>query len=76
VSHASGHRTAVIADLVHGLETYFAEHRACEGLAGDIVEATIDGARWGVACMNCPECGVRWERRLAVDAESCGVRHG
>jgi len=68
VSHASGHRAAVIADLVQGLEAYFAEHRECDGLAGDIVEETVDGVRWGVAGMRCPDCGVRWERRLAVDA--------
>jgi len=70
VSHAQGHRAAVIADLVQGLEAYFAEHRECGGLAGDIVEETVDGVRWGVAGMRCPECGVRWERRRAVDAES------
>jgi len=43
VSHASGHRAAVIADLVQGLEAYFAEHRECDGLAGDIVEETVGG---------------------------------
>lgn len=61
-----GRRAAVIADLVRTFETYVAEHRVCDGLAGRIVEVTENGARWGVAWVECVDCSVRWERRLAV----------
>jgi hypothetical protein len=61
-----GRRAAVIADLVGSFETYVAEHRVCDGLAGSIVEVTENGARWGVAWVECVDCHVHWERRLAV----------
>ena len=48
-------------------EGYLADHRECAGLAGSILEVTSNGAVWGVAWMRCPECGVRWERRLALN---------
>lgn len=60
-------RGAALADLVQSFEGHFLEHRACAGLAGSILETTADGARWGVAWMRCPDCGVRWERRLALN---------
>ena len=60
-------RGAVIADLVQSLEGHLADHRECAGLAGSIVEVTANGAPWGVAWLRCPECGFRWERRLALD---------
>jgi len=61
-----GRRAAVIADLVGSFETYVAEHRVCDGLAGSIVEVTENGARWGVAWVECVDCNVHWDRRLAV----------
>lgn len=60
-------RGTAIADLVQSLEGHLVAHRECAGLAGSIVEMTSDGARWGVAWMRCPDCGVRWERRLALN---------
>src|SRR2546429_9952128 len=55
-----------IADLVRSFETYFAEHRVCDGLAGSILEVTENGVLWGVAWLECSACNVHWERRLAV----------
>ena len=63
----SSRRAAVIADLLQSFEGYRLGHRECAGLAGSILEVTVDGARWGVAWMRCPDCGVRWERRLALN---------
>ena len=63
-----GRRAAVIADLVGSFETYFAEHRECDGLVGSIAEVTQNELPWGVAWIECVECGVRWEQRRAVDA--------
>ena len=63
---ASGDRAAVIADLIQGFEAYVAEHRECDSLAGSLLEVTANGVRWGVAWVRCPDCGVRWERRLAM----------
>jgi hypothetical protein len=61
-----GRRAAVVADLVGSFEAYLAEHRVCDGLAGSIAEVTDNGARWGVAWVECSDCNVHWERRLAV----------
>jgi len=55
-----------IADLVRSFETYFADHRVCDGLAGSILEVTENGVLWGVAWLECSACSVHWERRLAV----------
>jgi hypothetical protein len=60
-------RAAVIVDLLQSFEGHRQAHRACSGLAGSILEVTVDSARWGVAWMRCPDCGVRWERRLALN---------
>ena len=60
-------RAAAIADLLQSFEGYRLAHRECARLAGSIVEITVDGAGWGVAWMRCPDCGVRWERRLALN---------
>ena len=56
-----------MADLLERFEGYLADHRECAGLAGSILEVTSNGTVWGVAWMRCPECGVRWERRLALN---------
>jgi hypothetical protein len=57
-----------IADLLGSFEGYLTDHRACAGLLGGIFEATSDaGALWGVAWLRCPACGMRWERRLALN---------
>ena len=66
MSDASRHRATVIADLVQSFEAYATEHRECDGLAGSILEVTANGVRWGMAWMRCSDCGVRWERRLAI----------
>src|SRR2546428_13759567 len=55
-----------IADLVRSFETYFAEHRVCDGLAGSILEVTENGVLWRVAWLEGAACSVHWERRLAV----------
>jgi hypothetical protein len=62
-----GRRGLVVADLLRSFEGHLLDHRECTGLAGSILEVTSDGARWGVAWMRCPECGIRWERRLALN---------
>ncbi len=62
-----GLRGAAIADLLQSFERHLVDHRECAGLAGSILETTADGAPWGVAWMRCPDCGVRWERRLALN---------
>jgi len=67
VSTDSGLRGAAIVDLVQSFEGYLVDHRECVGLAGSILEMTADGALWGVAWLRCPDCGVRWERRLALN---------
>ncbi len=59
-------RSDVIADLVVSFGGYFAEHRMCEGLEGGIVEVAENGVRWHVAWMECADCRVHWERRLAA----------
>ncbi|MGH7306350.1 MAG: hypothetical protein ACRELZ_23965 [Candidatus Rokuibacteriota bacterium] len=60
-------RATAIADLLQSFEGHRLAHRECAGLAGSIIEVTVDGARRGVAWMRCPDCGVRWERRLALN---------
>jgi hypothetical protein len=67
VSTDSRLRRTVIDDLVLSFESYLTDHRGCAGLAGSILEETTNGAVWGVAWLRCPECGVRWERRLALN---------
>ena len=67
MSTDSGLRGEAIADLVVNFERYLLEHHGCAGLAGSIVEVTANGAAWGVAWLRCPQCGVRWERRLALN---------
>jgi hypothetical protein len=67
VSTDSGLRGAAIVDLVRSFEGYLVDHRECVGLAGSVLEITADGALWGVAWLRCPDCGVRWERRLALN---------
>ena len=62
-----GFRGMAIADLVLSFEGYLLEHRGCAGLAGSVLEVTANGTAWGVAWLRCPECGVRWERRLALN---------
>ena len=62
-----GSREPAIADLVERFEGHLADHRECAGLAGSILEVTLNDARWGVAWMRCSECGVRWERHLALN---------
>ena len=62
-----GLRGAAIADLLQSFERQLVDHRECVGLAGSILETTAGGALWGVAWMRCPDCGVRWERRLALN---------
>ncbi|PYN36201.1 MAG: hypothetical protein DME01_09445 [Candidatus Rokuibacteriota bacterium] len=66
MSTDSGFRGTAIGDLLQRFEGHLLDHRECAGLAGSILEVTSDGARWGVAWMRCPDCGVRWERRLAL----------
>ena len=34
---------------------------------GGALQVTANGARWGVAWLRCPSCGMRWERRLALN---------
>jgi len=63
-------RGAALADLVQNFEGHLRDHRDCADLAGSILETTANGAHWGVAWMRCPECGVRWERRLALNGAS------
>jgi hypothetical protein len=67
VSTDSGRRETAIADLIQSFEGHLVEHPDCAGLAGSILEMTADGAKWGVAWMRCPDCGVQWERRLALN---------
>ena len=67
MSTESGSRRPAISDLVKNFDGHLAEHRECAGLAGGIAEVTSNGALWGVAWVRCPECGVRWERRLALN---------
>jgi len=67
VSDATGDRATVVADLIRSFEGHLVEHRECDGLDGRVLEVTADGVRWGVAWMRCPDCGVRWERRLAMN---------
>jgi hypothetical protein len=70
VLHPPGSRSSVVADLVRSFEAYFAEHRVCGGLAGSIVEVAEKGVLWGVAWMECSDCGEHWERRLRCDGPS------
>jgi hypothetical protein len=67
MSADSGLRGAAIADLVRSFDGHVIDHRECAGLAASILEMTADGSRWGVAWLRCPDCGVEWERRLALD---------
>jgi hypothetical protein len=67
VSTDSACRGAAIADLVRSFEEHLTDHRECAGLAGSILEVVANGAPWGVAWLRCPDCGVRWERRLALN---------
>jgi hypothetical protein len=67
VSTDSALRGAAIADLVRNFVGQMTDHRECAGLAGSILEVTANGALWGVAWLRCPDCGVRWERRLALN---------
>ncbi len=67
MSTDSGLRGAAIADLVRSFEGHLADHRECAGLAGSIVEVTANGTLWAMAWLRCPGCGVRWERRLALN---------
>lgn len=60
-------RGTAIADLVLNFERHLMDHRGCAGLAGSILEVTANGTDWGVAWLRCRECGVRWERRLALN---------
>jgi len=48
-------------------EGHLMDHRGCAGLVGSILEVTANGTDWGVAWLRCRECGVRWERRLALN---------
>jgi hypothetical protein len=65
-----GVRATAIADLIESVECYLVEHRDCAGLAGSILEVTTNGARWGVAWLRCPACGLRWERHLGLNGAS------
>lgn len=67
MSTDSALRGAAIADLVRSFEGHLTDHRECAGLAGSILEVVSNGALWGVAWLRCPDCGVRWERRLALN---------
>ena len=67
MSTDSGLRGAAIVDLVRSFEGHLVDHRECVGLAGSVLEMTADGVLWGVAWLRCPDCGVRWERRLALN---------
>ena len=67
MSTDSALRGAAIADLVRSFEGHLTDHRECAGLAGSILEVAANGALWGVAWLRCPDCGVRWERRLALN---------
>ena len=67
---ADGERATALDDLVERFEEHFREHRDCRGLAGSILEVTANGAPWGVAWLRCRECGMRWERRLALNGAS------
>jgi hypothetical protein len=67
VSTDSALRGTAIADLVRNFEGHLTDHRECAGLAGSIFEVAANGALWGVAWLRCPDCGVRWERRLALN---------
>ena len=60
-------RGTVIADLVLNFEGHLMDHHGCAGVAGSILELTANGTAWGVAWLRCPQCGVRWERRLALN---------
>lgn len=60
-------RVAALADLVRSFDGHLMDHRECGGLAGSILETTADGTRWGVAWLRCPDCGIKWERRLALN---------
>jgi len=60
-------RANLLADLVRDFDVHVVEHRDCGALAGSIVEVPDDGLAWGVAWLRCAECGVRWERRLALN---------
>jgi hypothetical protein len=67
VSTDSALRGAAIADLVRSFEGHLTDHRECTGLAGSILEVVANGAHWAVAWLRCPDCGVQWERRLALN---------
>jgi hypothetical protein len=67
MSAGSELRGAVIADLVRSFDGHLVDHRECVGLAGSIFETTADGGFWGVAWLRCPDCGITWERRLALN---------
>ena len=67
MSTDSALRGAAIADLVRNFEGHLTDHRECARLAGSILEVAANGALWGVAWLRCPACGVRWERRLALN---------
>lgn len=60
-------RGTAVADLVRSFDGHLVAHRECAGLAGSILETSANGTRWGVAWLRCPDCGVEWERRLALD---------
>ena len=62
-----GRRAIAIADLLESFEGHLGEHRSCDDLAGSILEVTASGGRWGVAWLRCLACGMRWERRLALN---------
>jgi len=66
VSTDSALRGAAIADLVQNFEGHLTDHRECAGLIGSVLEEAANGALWGVAWLRCPDCGVRWERHLAL----------
>lgn len=65
--HPRGRRWAILDDLLRSFEAHVAEHRECDGLTGSIVEVTEKGVLWGVAWVECFDCGVRWERRRGYD---------
>ncbi len=67
MSKDPGLRGTAIADLVHSFEVLLRDHRDCRELAGSILEVSSAGTLWGVAWMRCPDCGVRWERHLALN---------
>jgi hypothetical protein len=67
VSTDPGRRRTALAELLQSFEGHLFEHRECAALAGSILEVTAQGVPWAVAWMRCPDCGVTWERRLALN---------